>query len=244
MDRTINEVDDDGLTTPLIANLSLNSDADGDDVPLVQPPVLGLWCVQRESILLKTNRSTRPSQPFTTHISPCAPPLSSASYYSSPVAPPPPPPRRLLRSRARRQPPRRPARPRPQRQVLGRRVLHERAIACTSGQRCSSLQRVNLHRRCFFAFYSGQALGRGISIARSLQPAATREPQDGTHALKAHGLLLARWNTCVNMASISSSSSMPAISVGICSNEACCGGTHRAPQALLRDGVRCLRTRI
>ena len=39
MDRAINEVDDDGLTTPLIANLSLNSDADGDDVPLVQPPV-------------------------------------------------------------------------------------------------------------------------------------------------------------------------------------------------------------
>jgi hypothetical protein len=31
MDRTINEVDDDGLTTPLIANLSLNSDADGGD---------------------------------------------------------------------------------------------------------------------------------------------------------------------------------------------------------------------
>ena len=56
MDRKINEVDDDGLTTPLIANLSLNSDADGDDVPLVQPPVLGLWCVQRESRLLKINR--------------------------------------------------------------------------------------------------------------------------------------------------------------------------------------------
>jgi hypothetical protein len=39
MDRTIKDVDDDGLTTPLIANLSLNSDADEDDVPLVQPPV-------------------------------------------------------------------------------------------------------------------------------------------------------------------------------------------------------------
>lgn len=36
MDRKIDEVDDDGLTTPLIANLSLNSDADEDDVPLVR----------------------------------------------------------------------------------------------------------------------------------------------------------------------------------------------------------------
>jgi len=30
MDRTIEDVDDDGLTTPLIANLSLTSDADED----------------------------------------------------------------------------------------------------------------------------------------------------------------------------------------------------------------------
>ena len=39
MDRAIIEDDDDCLATPLIANLSLDSDADDDDVPLVQPPV-------------------------------------------------------------------------------------------------------------------------------------------------------------------------------------------------------------
>jgi hypothetical protein len=42
-----------------------------------------------------------------------------------------------------------------------------------------------------FAFYSGKASGTSISIARILQPAATRESQDGTTVHSAHGLLLA-----------------------------------------------------
>ena len=64
------------------------------------------------------------------------------------------------------------------------------------------------------------------------------------HVCRAAAERMADGGRIVNMASISSSSSMAAISVSICSNAAGCGGTHRDPQALLRVGVRCLRTRI